>query len=105
MYWPTSQKRNLRGSASYWAAIGVPRKTCNWWNFTVVSGSELIVATCSNSISSVSPGSPRMKCAPTCNPLSAAISTARRAQAKSWPRFTARSVSSQVDSMPNSTAT
>lgn len=42
---------------------------------------------------------------PHVQPLSAAISTARRAQAKSWPRFTARNVSSQVDSMPNSTAT
>ena len=105
MYASGSQKRNRPGSASYSAAIGVPRKTCSWWNLTVVRGSALIVSVWRTSISSVSPGSPRMKCAPTCSPRSAVIATARRAQAKSWPRFTARSVASQVDSMPYSIAT
>lgn len=75
MYSSGSQKRKRSGTASYSAAIGVARKTCSWWNFTVVSGRALIRSTWSSSIASVSPGSPRMKCAPTCRPLAAVIST------------------------------
>ena len=52
-----------------------------------------------------SPGRPRMKCAPVCIPRSAVIRMARRAVAKSWPRFMRRSVASEVDSTPYSMAT
>ena len=105
MYSSTVKRWKSEGRSAYSAAIRVPRMSWSWCIFSVVMGSEERISASRRSMSRLSPGSPRMMCAPTDMPR---LTVRRMASTVCWwvcPRRMRRRVSLYTDSMPYSTMT